>query len=80
MHESDILLGQKIDKLTERLESFEKIMEPIVEITPKLKGIVEAYDSVIFGKKFLTGVAIVISSIAAIGGAFYAFVSWIRHG
>lgn len=80
MQDVDTLLGQKIDKLDERMESFEKAIQPIIQITPKLQEIVEAYDSVLFGKKFLAGLATIIGSIVAIGGAVIWLFDYIRHG
>lgn len=70
MHDADILMGEKIDELSKRFEAFEKKLEPILD----------AYNSVIFGRKLLAGIAVIVGSLAAIGGGFYAFVAWIRHG
>lgn len=77
---ADALLGQKIDKLAERFESLENTVDPLIKLTPKLLQLVEALDSVMFGKKFLIGVATVVGSIAAIGGGVFWVVDYIRHG
>lgn len=67
---SESHLSEKIDKLTERFDTFEQRLDPILE----------AYDSVLFGKKFLVGVATVVGSLAAIGGGVIWVIGWIRHG
>lgn len=72
--------NKDLQKLTESIQSLEKSVAPIVAIAPKLEEIVEAYDSVLFGKKFLIGLATIIGSIAAIGGAVVWLLDYIRHG
>ena len=66
----DELLTEKIDQLTERFEALEEKLDPIIE----------AYTSVIFGKRFLVGVATVVGSLAAIGGGVIWLLNYIRHG
>lgn len=63
-------LGQKIDDLTERFGALEERLEPFFD----------AYDSVIFGKKFLIGCATIFGSIAVIGGGILWLLNYIRHG
>ena len=70
MHNEDTLLSEKIDQLSERFDSLEKSLAPILE----------AYNSVIFGKKFLIGLATVVGSLAAIGGGILWLINYIRHG
>lgn len=76
---AELTLSEKVDQLAESLGSLGKSMEPIVEIAPKLKDIVEAYDSVLFGKKVLVGLATVVGSLAAIGTGVLWFFNNIRH-
>lgn len=77
MHDQDILLGEKIDNLAERFDAFEKRQD---ERDRKLDPILEAYDSVVFGKKFVVGLASLVGAIAVIGGVIIGAVNWIRHG
>lgn len=76
------LLSEQIHELNETVKSLHKDVQPVIEIAPKLSEIVEAYDSVLFGKKFLVGLASVVGSLAAIGGAVLWLVDYIRgtHG
>ncbi len=66
------LLGirEDVKHLTEAFQSLEKRIDPLLE----------AYDSVLFGKKFLVGLATIIGSITAIGAAILWIVNYIRHG
>lgn len=63
-------MGEKIDKLTERFNSLEVSLKPIVE----------AYNSVIFGKKVLIGFAGIVAALAVIGGGILWLLDRIRHG
>lgn len=85
MHDKDALLGQKIDQLTEIVNSLQENVGLLTEtlspeLMAKLKALVEAYDGVIFGRKVLTGLAMIIGSIAAIGAAGIGLLNWVRHG
>lgn len=68
--DSIIGLRQDIKELTEGFQALEERIAPLLE----------AYDSVIFGKKFLIGLATIIGSIAAIGGGIFYLLDYIRHG
>lgn len=71
MHETtDALLGQKMDEIVQRFDSLEDRLSPLFE----------AYDSVLFGKKFLVGMATVVGAIAVIGGVVISAVGWLKHG
>lgn len=69
-HQQDALLGEKIDNLDRRFDTLEARLNPIIE----------AYDSVLFGKKFVVGLATVTGAIAVIGGVVIAAINYIRHG
>lgn len=78
---TELTLSEKVDQLAESLGAIGKSMEPIIEIAPKLKDIVEAYDSVLFGKKVLVGLASVVGSLAAIGaGVLWLLTNLRNHG
>lgn len=72
--------SEQLKQLTEAVEALRKDITPVIEIAPKLNTIVEAYDSVIFGKKFLIGLATVVGSLAAVGGGVLWLINYIRHG
>lgn len=72
--------SEQLKELTKSVEALRKDITPVVEIAPKLNTIVEAYDSVIFGKKFLIGLATVVGSLAAVGGGILWMLNYIRHG
>lgn len=80
MNDADTLMSEQINKLSESVKSLERSMGPIVDMAPKLTQIVDAYDSVIFGKKFLIGLATVVGSLAAVGGGVLWLLDYIRHG
>lgn len=63
-------LSKDVKQLTNRFDAMEKKLDPLVE----------AYDSVIFGKKFLIGLATVVGSLAAVGGGILWLIDYIRHG
>lgn len=69
-HPSNGELSEQIDQLSERFEALTKRLDPIIE----------AYDSVLFGKKFLTGLAAVVAAIAIIGGGIIWVINYVRHG
>lgn len=70
-------MQDSLGKLTEEIQELRK---EVKTMQTQIKPIVEAYDSVIFGKKFLIGLATVIGSLAAIGGGILWIVDYIRHG
>lgn len=72
--------NEDLKELTESVKALQEDIKPLVEIAPKLHDIVEAYDSVIFGKKFLIGLATVVGSLAAVGGGVLWLINYIRHG
>lgn len=67
-------------ELSQQVGDLQKSLAPLIKISPKLEEIAEAYDSVMFGKKFLIGLATVIGSIAVIGGGILWLLNYIRHG
>lgn len=76
----DKLLSQQMRELTQSVQTLRNDVRPLVDAAPKLQEIVDAYDSVLFGKKFLVGLATVIGSLAAIGGAVLWVLNYVRHG
>lgn len=70
-------MNQSLGELTEEIKQLRKEMKLMQE---QIKPIAEAYDSVIFGKKFMIGIAAVIGSFAAVGAAVLWLVDGIRHG
>ncbi len=80
MYDADTLMSKQINELSQSVKSLESSMRSLVEMAPKLTQIVDAYDSVIFGKKFLIGLATVVGSLAAVGGGVLWILDYIRHG
>lgn len=80
MNDADTLMSEQINELSKDVKSLEVSMRPVVLMAPKLIQIVDAYDSVIFGKKFLIGLATVVGSLAAVGGGILWLLDYIRHG
>lgn len=81
--EENISLGeisQQLQDLTRGMKTMQESVTPLVRLTTKLEEIVEAYDSVLFGKKFLAGLAVIVTSVVAIGGAIIWVINYIRHG
>lgn len=72
--------AKQIKELAKSVDALRKDIAPLVEAAPKLQEIVDAYDSVLFGKKFLVGIATVTGSLAAIGGGVLWLINYIRHG
>lgn len=73
MDDSDFSMGEISEQIRELKGEFRAMKQ-------KLDPIIEAYDSVIFGRKFLYGLATVIGSIVAIGGAVIWVIDYVRHG
>ena len=73
-------LTKQIDELNKSIKALQRDVQPLVDTAPKLQEIVDAYDSVLFGKKFLIGLATVVGSFAIIGGGILWLLNYIRHG
>lgn len=67
-------------ELSKQISEFKTAIQPVIDVAPKLIVIVDAYDSVMFGKKFVVGLASILGAIAVVGGAVLYIVNWIRHG
>ena len=80
MHDQDALLSEKIDDLNLRLAALEKTLEPLKESLPILVEMAKTWSAAVVGRRFFTGLAMFIASVAGMGAAIMAFVNWIRHG
>lgn len=70
-------MQRTLGELTEELKELTKAVNVMQQ---QIKPLVEAYDSVLFGRKFLVGLAGVVGAIAVMGGAILWLVNYIRHG
>jgi hypothetical protein len=60
-------------------ENFKKINEKLDRIDIKLDPLTQAYDGILFSKKFLLGMAGIVLAISAIGGGFIWLINSVIH-
>lgn len=79
-----ISISKDLQKLSDNFKSlderFKEMGSRFKSLEDNVAPLTQAYQSVLFGKKFVVGIAVVISSIAAIGAAVLYIVNYVRHG